>query len=382
MINLKYSLATLSILIGLFILGCEQNNKSTNTSDLQQLSVTKELSISLKNDKVLIGSFSGLAVADNGDIYAADGKLQTIHVFSKEGIYKRSIGRKGKGPGEFIDLDSQITILSDILYVLQSKPRRIELFNIESGQFIRTISIPDIKIDGASIGSPREIFPLKNGNVLVFCVNPNYLKPDDEAKPKMMTLAELGPKGEFIKKALIRIPTPYPTNQKLVFVGEGIYVYAGLDFLPKIVIEKDSDNVIYIGKTESLIIHKYTENGAMIGSISAPTQPAVLSEAYLDSLFHETSKYFKKALNEAGQPEFWPVFSDLLIDSKGWLWVEIINPAKSKLSWWGFSNGKAQWMVQLPKDVEIDEMKKGKIYGIKSAEGDFTKIVRYKMEEI
>lgn len=46
------------------------------------------------------GRVSGLAEGPTGDIYVSDAQANTIRVFDAHGVFLRSIGRKGQGPGE------------------------------------------------------------------------------------------------------------------------------------------------------------------------------------------------------------------------------------------------------------------------------------------
>ncbi len=89
----------LIIFIELLFIGCSSGNESPTNTDIEYITLTKELTISADNPDVLIGNFAGLAVDDQGRIAAADNRRQKIHLFSSEGQYLDSLGRKGKGPG-------------------------------------------------------------------------------------------------------------------------------------------------------------------------------------------------------------------------------------------------------------------------------------------
>src|SRR5690606_5053546 len=43
----------------------------------------------------------GLAFRDDGALYVLDGGDQVVHLFDATGTYERTIGRPGRGPGEF-----------------------------------------------------------------------------------------------------------------------------------------------------------------------------------------------------------------------------------------------------------------------------------------
>jgi len=47
------------------------------------------------------GQIAGLGVTSDGSIFVLDQQAQRVQVYNSEGIYERSVGRPGSGPGEF-----------------------------------------------------------------------------------------------------------------------------------------------------------------------------------------------------------------------------------------------------------------------------------------
>lgn len=52
------------------------------------------------SEEYTFGRVSGVAEGPAGDIYVSDGQANTIRVFDAHGVFVRSIGREGQGPGE------------------------------------------------------------------------------------------------------------------------------------------------------------------------------------------------------------------------------------------------------------------------------------------
>jgi hypothetical protein len=169
-----FNLLLLNLMISLSACSHEEE-PSAGPEDLSPITLTKDLSISTNQEKALIGYFSGVSADDDENIYAVDSKQQKIHIFSSDGTYLDSLGRRGKGPGEFDGLNSKISIQADTLYTLQSTQHRIDLFNIQSREPIRTVSVPDTDFEGTSIGMPQKVFPLADGHMLVSFLNPHIL---------------------------------------------------------------------------------------------------------------------------------------------------------------------------------------------------------------
>jgi len=353
------------------------------------LSLTKDLNISADNSNILAGNFSGLAVDENGNIYAADTELQKIHIFSSDGRYLSSLGRRGEGPGEFTRLEPNIRILSDTLYVEDNSAKRINLFNLKTRHPAGTINIPDAKIEGISMGTLRDMFPLLDGSILVSFVN-HYLTttpPQEGDTPHMMTVSLVNKAGKFIEKELLQLPTPFPSGQGLVYRGAAVNVFPNLSFYPDIRMNTDPDGHLYVGKSDSLIIRKYNKDGEPAGIFIRETYPPKpLTTAYIDSLHdrYDSSRgsIFKKAISEAGIPNYWPVFQDFLFDDTGRCWVQLLHPEKSDQTWWVFDrNGKPKWEFKLPTEVKIHTVKNGKVYGILQPPEDIPSIVRYQIDK-
>lgn len=69
-----------------------------------------------------------IAVDEEGALYVLDNKACTIRKFSREGKFITSFGRRGQGPGEFLN-PNKLYLQKDSLYVLDSKNLRITLLD-------------------------------------------------------------------------------------------------------------------------------------------------------------------------------------------------------------------------------------------------------------
>ena len=77
---------------------------------------------------------------ENGLIYIADYKSGKIIVYTTEGDIDFVLDRKGRGPGEYLDIKS-FTVDSDCLYILDNFNRKIFVYDNTDGTFIRSADI-------------------------------------------------------------------------------------------------------------------------------------------------------------------------------------------------------------------------------------------------
>lgn len=91
-------------------------------------------------DSVFIGEGSASAILKNGEFYFVDNSSNVIHHFDENGKLVKTFGRKGRGPGEFYEVND-IFISNDILYLLDYKNARIQLWDLKTDTFIKSINI-------------------------------------------------------------------------------------------------------------------------------------------------------------------------------------------------------------------------------------------------
>lgn len=369
---------------GLLVFGCSSEDQTVKDNDLEPLILKKDLSISAENQEALIGDFSGLAVDEEGIIYAADSQLQKIHLFSPNGDYLDSLGQKGKGPGEFIRLDPKIRILSNTLYVKDNNSKRINLFSLNSRQPAGTINIPNAKIEGVPMGYLRDMFPLSDGNILVSFMNTYFSVPEEEDPPHKTTISLIDKSGKFIKQNLLQFPVLFPTDQRLIyFESESMTVFTDVSFYPDTKMAIDPEGYLYVGSSDSLLLFRYDEHGEPAGVVQGNYQPASLTESDIDSLLEDREVIFKKAVNDAGLPDYWPSFQDFLIDDAGRCWIQLLNPGKPEQTWWVFdTDGKPKWKFKLSTEIKLHVVKNGKAYGIFHPREGLPSIVIYSYRQI
>ena len=146
-----------------------------NYSDFQKMEAT---------NKNVGGYCYGVAVHDNGTIYATDYSNNTIKVFKPDGT-EGQIGGSDNAGGE-LSSPWGITILDDKLYVTSNGNHMIKMFSATDGTFIEGFGTGSGGSGNNQFNSPRGICVDAMGRVLV-CDNNNK------------RIQILSSKGEFIK---------------------------------------------------------------------------------------------------------------------------------------------------------------------------------------
>jgi len=106
-----------------------------------------------ESETFMIGGLFDVVQAANGNIIIADRKMTDLKVFSSDGQYLRTIGRKGEGPGEtsevrqiFINEEGQVGIL-------QSMPASVVWLNPQ-GTPAGNLSIRESEVEHSFLSTP------------------------------------------------------------------------------------------------------------------------------------------------------------------------------------------------------------------------------------
>ncbi len=84
-----------------------------------------------------------IAVDSKGNIYVSDRIKNRVQVFNKTGLYIRTIGKEGRGKGEFMKFTDMYVDVFDNLYIADNDNKRIQVFT-PAGNFLKEIPV-DVK---------------------------------------------------------------------------------------------------------------------------------------------------------------------------------------------------------------------------------------------
>lgn len=146
---------------------------------------------------------SDVAIADNGDIFIADGHSQDtnnrVMKYSSDGKFIKSWGKTGYGPGEFKSLHSIAIDARGRVFVADRGNNRLQLFDQE-GNFIA---------QWTQFGKPSGVFFDKHDNIYVA-----DSESDNVQNPGWEMGVRIGDADEGWGHYFIRLPTGDPRNTR------------------------------------------------------------------------------------------------------------------------------------------------------------------------
>jgi len=266
-----------------------------------------------------IGSFGGdldyvfgqvgtIALNSLGEIFVSDRQAQEVRVFSPSGMYLRTIGRPGSGPGEMSLAVSDVLISpGDTLLVPDTRNRRISRYAPDG------TSIGSTTLDLAS-ERPLRYYLSSVGGMAV------QLRPTADTLDAIRVVEPSGTFGD----TLLLVPSGglFQGGEIHYFTPEPMWAIT------------DSLTVIY-GVNAEYRIGFYGRDGALRHVVSRSFEPLPITDGDTRAIFG----FLDRAWLDAGVPpsrlpenrsrvhfaEFFPAFSSFHIGVDGSLWVQPVQ---------------------------------------------------------
>ena len=141
-----------------------------NQNKPSQMYITEDLRIgeAKSRDEYMFGEIREMAVDDDGQIFVLDTKKTLISVFDKNGLYKKSFGRHGQGPGELQAPQRMYKTWQDEIFVEDHASRSFVYYTLD-GHYSKRVSYSHVFIFSTGIDALGNIIgivqtPGKLGN--------------------------------------------------------------------------------------------------------------------------------------------------------------------------------------------------------------------------
>ena len=285
-----------------------------------------------------IGAFD---VDDSETIYISDWKESRIKIFDKNGVYLKTLGRKGQGPGEFERINRLQIINHNMLLVFDGNMKRLSLFNLD-GDFEKTIPLQKI--------SPLDVFITSKGDFLVKTV---HLDPVSAKAAIGINLYDL---DLNLIKALAT-----DQHQDVLTPFQSYYVW-GL-----------TTNSILLGRNERYLFSIYGPRGEVRKRINRDYKPIPISaeekKTELKNLQQPTNK---------DVPSHHPAYKSITTDGEKRIIVQTYEkPQHGKGYYYDVFNFEGKYLARIILEYPPRIWKKNRLYTIGEDEDGFQYFVRY-----
>ena len=258
---------------------------------------------------------AGIDVSSSREIFVANAGTSQIRVYGSDGVYRRSIGRDGDGPGEFRRISS--IRVSDSEVIVQDRDE-IEVFT-HGGEHLRTVRYPRA-LDGELLGVGPSVWLFRRSEL--GCIEA------DRACPRSVYVETVNPLDGSRQQILGPLP-----GRRFILIGperSGSTMIPGFFGSPLFEsaaqIAVDGQGEIFVSQLGSYAIQVYSEAGSLLRRIEHSHEPVGVSDELLISVSAclrnrgLTDQSIERRL--AGHGEVLPAVTGLLVSADGTMWVQ------------------------------------------------------------
>jgi len=289
------------------------------------------------------GGVTGAFRLSDGGVAVADGVNGVIRIFDSIGAWRRDLGRRGSGPGEFVDLMGLFLLPGDTLAAWDLTHRRITRF-ASRGTFAGTVTFA--RGDGES-GAPNVVGILSDGRLVIQSWRFTTPRRGSIVQRDLIPVRIYSAAGEPLDSIL-----SLPETEVLV-QGTGNEVYQSHRPFGKVLQLRVAGDRLVVGTGDAYEIREYDPSGRLRHIVRRHHEAAPLTGADIAAIKaarREARRAERHQLPEEPDdavvfPERKPHFDDLLIADAGTLWVrEYDQPARDQPSRWEVFAREGRWL--------------------------------------
>lgn len=326
----------------LLLLGCGQQD-SENSLNSQEL---PSKPTSTLEDVAIVKSFgdhyfSGLQspmLTKNGDVILSDFNPKILFRISADGELLQTIGREGRGPGEFQSIHSMVMAPGDTVHVFDYNNMRQQLFAADGSQwsFVREVDRrrPSAETPGLNYFEPSSVFEVENELIGLFR---NQIVPGDTATMYHSWLARLdenlNPADD--EKILLK-----PSDNAMVInITGGMHVRSHPFSYKLFRAWNPVEQLLAEVSNADAVIRLYKLDGEEVRAIQLPYEKADPDQAARNEYEQQVAENHGSDIAREARLKSLPhepLVSNFLTDNKGRYWLQMSRLEEGSPNWMVF----------------------------------------------
>jgi hypothetical protein len=277
----------------------------------------------------------------DGRIVVADGGSLELRFYDARGAYVTAVGHEGEGPGEFRTLSGLEVGDGDTIYVFDRRLQRVSVFDT-GGKLVRVLRVP------VSVAPLEYVGRFTDGRW--YARDEDRLVSGPAGAIQRDTARFLGFDVAFERRFAI---TAFAGVMTASFRAGGQTGYRRAPFSPSPA-QDVFGNCLYVISGDRPEVRVFSSGGNPVLLVTLEMEPRPVSDAersaWLDDLAAQTPEVararLRRALEGVAMPEALPVFNDVVVDARGYIWLqEYIPQSESGRTW---SGSGRRWLVLSP----------------------------------
>jgi hypothetical protein len=328
-------------------------------------------------------------VASDSEVFVLPAETPEIRVFGDDGRHRRTIGRRGAGPGEF-DAVTAIGLVGDTLWTLDANLRRVTRFRAD-GEMLTMARLETMSPDVGRRGRFYFFYPmalLRDGALVGFGG----------------TTGRAIAAGEVTALPLLRVPTSAGAADTLGWVpigNEHLILRSIRGTMYQAQPFADAPLTAYAPLTGRVfVVERYAARdegrasvrvtalgmqGDTVWSTSLPYRPRRLEPRVVDSVREHLTRVLASRY-PAGEiarglfvPSFWPPITHVLAGADGSVWLRWESPEHSRHFTRLTADGRAALEIDGPADIQLLWADAGVVWGQMLDEDDVPTLMRFRL---
>lgn len=303
-----------------------------------------------ETDSIMFQNINAVKFGEHDNVLVQDFRLQYITMLDQQGNVLQKIGRKGRGPAEFVLIGSFITS-DDELMITDRVTHKIELFDYRDSvyQHKMAINFEDQESSGIMEGVVEDGILIRRGS-------PIAASQQKFSPIRLSTISLINREGELTTDSI----ATYSKLESLVSES-GEFFSMVKTFGNRGFEAFNGEDKIYTLWSDSLSIDYYTLDGQKRHVFSYGVQPVQVTSAERDSILKRREDPQKSVL-EKQFPEAKPLVNAMLLDDQHRFWVEL-NARDLGNRWFVFENdGSPLYAFDKPHpSAEIQDVTQDKV---------------------
>ncbi|REL37780.1 6-bladed beta-propeller [Rhodohalobacter sp. SW132] len=208
---------------------------------------------------VTVSGNGAIGVDNEGRVFIADRESFSVHAFQSDGGYITSIGRRGRGPGEFLSMGN-LKIDSKNIYVYDSLQLRIIIFSLESLSHTQSVDLNPQNwrhIEELRTKGPTDYYPVNGGNFLIKFANSILEIESSKGENNSFSYYLVNQRGEIISDLILN--QEGRPHEFISFQNNRFSVT--LPYMGEPLIELSHEGSIFSANSHLFFIKKYSPGG-------------------------------------------------------------------------------------------------------------------------
>lgn len=334
--------------------------------------------VELQQDLVLgdatgatFGEVLRLGVNSRGTIYVGDGSNASVFIFSASGTALDTIGRRGRGPGEFTAVHDLTVGRGDSLYVFDANAMRLSVFG---GADVAHKLVYSVMPETGEFGRPfRILIPNEARAAPLFVFR-------DAAASTISVHRVLAGGTVDARPVLQGVAADSRVNYRQSDGGAELIRTSPLFGRGPVVGITGRDEVFY-GWTEKVDLTFFDLTGKQQSIFRAESRAVPVASRDIEHALRGSSEARRRALAQAEHTKTKPALHTVLIDDEARIWTGHYTSDPDRHEWWvRFDYGRGETAIlSLPSVVELQVVRKGYAYAA-SVDGDGAPtVIRYRI---